>query len=133
METTQSTKNQVGADNLDSYFRFRRALRKADQTALEGLFEAAKGHAALAEYAPQATPLEVMLLSMLLEEYKVLQVVKQQFDTLRQTLAFNQPKTENKLSPEDTIPGSVDPGYGFEDVPESALHDYFNPAPKKKT
>ena len=52
------------------FARFRRALRRADQLALDDLFTSARQHVAAMQYASHALPFEVMLLSMLLEEHK---------------------------------------------------------------
>ena len=54
----------------ESFSRFRRALRRSDQLALDELFVAARQHLAAAAYAAHALPMEVFLLSMLLEEHK---------------------------------------------------------------
>lgn len=54
----------------DSYARFRRALRRSDQLALDDLFAAAHQHLAAAAYASHALPFEIFLLAMLLEEHK---------------------------------------------------------------
>jgi hypothetical protein len=53
-----------------SYARFRRALRRGDQIALDDLFSAAHKHLAAAAYASNALPFETFLLAMLLEEHK---------------------------------------------------------------
>ncbi len=53
-----------------TYGRFRRALRRADQEVLDDLLEMASPHLAMAQYAPHALPIEVMLLAMVLEEHK---------------------------------------------------------------
>lgn len=53
-----------------SLSRFRRALRRTDQIALEDLFAAARQHLAAATYAGHILPFEVFLLAMLLEEHK---------------------------------------------------------------
>lgn len=47
--------------------RFRRALRREDQEALDQLWAWARAHAAEGAYASMAAPFPVMLLSMLLE------------------------------------------------------------------
>jgi hypothetical protein len=52
------------------FARFRRALRRSDQLALDSLFAAAQQHLAAASYAAHALPFETFLLSMLLEEHK---------------------------------------------------------------
>jgi hypothetical protein len=54
----------------ESFGRFRRALRRSDQLALDDLFAAARNHLAAAAYAANALPMETFLLSMLLEEHK---------------------------------------------------------------
>ena len=57
----------------ESFSRFRRALRRSDQLALDELFAAARQHLAAAAYAAHALPMEVFLLAMLLEEHKEVQ------------------------------------------------------------
>jgi hypothetical protein len=57
----------------DSFARFRRALRRSDQRALDELFAAAHHHVAAAAYAAHPLPFETFLLAMLLEEHKEVQ------------------------------------------------------------
>jgi len=64
------------------FARFRRALRRADQLALDDLFTAARQHVAAVQYAAHALPFEVMLLSMLLEEHKEVMRLREQIDAL---------------------------------------------------
>jgi hypothetical protein len=54
----------------ESFSRFRRALRRSDQRALDDLFAAAHKHLAAAAYASHVLPFETFLLAMLLEEHK---------------------------------------------------------------
>ena len=54
----------------DSLARFRRALRRSDQLALDELLAAARQHLAPAAYAAHPLPFESFLLAMLLEEHK---------------------------------------------------------------
>jgi hypothetical protein len=61
---------QVFLEEQGSFARFRRALRRSDQVALDDLFAAARQHLAAAAYAAHALPFETFLLSMLLEEHK---------------------------------------------------------------
>ena len=61
---------QVFLQEEDALRRFRRALRRADQLALDELFDAAQQHLAAAAYAGSALPFEIFLLAMLLEEHK---------------------------------------------------------------
>jgi hypothetical protein len=50
--------------------KFRRALRREDQRALDDLFRAARYHVAAIAHTSNLLPLEAMLLAMLLEEPK---------------------------------------------------------------
>jgi len=54
----------------DSLARFRRALRRSDQLALDELLAAVRQHLAPAAYAAHPLPFESFLLAMLLEEHK---------------------------------------------------------------
>jgi hypothetical protein len=60
-----------------SYARFRRALRRSDQIALDDLFALARQHLAAAAYASHALPFETFLLCMLLEEHKEVMKLRQ--------------------------------------------------------
>jgi hypothetical protein len=66
----------------ESFARFRRALRRSDQIALDSLFACARQHLAAAAYASHALPFEIFLLSMLLEEHKEVLRLRQQVDEL---------------------------------------------------
>lgn len=57
-----------------SLAKFRRALRREDQDALDDLLAASRHHLAAAAYASHLLPFEIMLLAMLVEEHK--QVVR---------------------------------------------------------
>jgi len=70
MGRTLPSITQVFIQEEDGLRRFRRALRRADQLALDELFDAAQQHLAAAAYAGSALPFEVFLLAMLLEEHK---------------------------------------------------------------
>jgi hypothetical protein len=70
MGRTLPSITQVFLQEEDALRRFRRALRRVDQDALDELFDAAHMHLAAAAYAGSATPFEIFLLSMLLEEHK---------------------------------------------------------------
>ena len=77
----------------ESFARFRRALRRSDQIALDDLFASARQHLAAAAYASHALPFEVFLLSMLLEEHKKVMILNQQMDELIQRPSL--PKTDD--------------------------------------
>ncbi len=77
MGRTLPSVTQVFLKEQESFLRFRRALRRTDQKALDDLFAAAHKHLAAAAYASHALPFEIFLLSMLLEEHK--QVLRMRF------------------------------------------------------
>lgn len=70
MGRTLPSATMVFHQEAESFARFRRALRRSDQVALDDLFAAAQQHLAAAAYAAHALPMEIFLLSMLLEEHK---------------------------------------------------------------
>ena len=70
MGRTLPSVTQVFLKEQEFFLRFRRALRRSDQKALDDLFAAAHKHLAAAAYASHALPFEIFLLSMLLEEHK---------------------------------------------------------------
>lgn len=61
---------QTFLQEQEEFSRFRRALRRSDQRALDDLFAAAHQHLSAAAYAAHALPFETFLLAMLLEEHK---------------------------------------------------------------
>lgn len=66
--------------------RFRRALRRSDQLALDELFVAARQHLAAAAYAANLLPMETFLLAMLLEEHKEVIRLRNQLEALQNRL-----------------------------------------------
>ena len=86
MGRTLPTSTDLLLQEQESFARFRRALRRADQLALDDLFDAARLHLAATQYASHALPFEVMLLSMLLEEHKLVMRLREQIETLSRRL-----------------------------------------------
>lgn len=82
MGRTLPTITQIILQEQESFSRFRRALRRSDQLALDDLFAAAHQHLAAAAYASHALPFEVLLLSMLLEEHKEVMRLRQVLEDL---------------------------------------------------
>lgn len=83
MGRTLPSITQAFLQEQESFHRFRRALRRSDQLALDDLFAAARQHLAAASYAANPLPFETFLLSMLLEEHKqVLQLRRMLEDLL---------------------------------------------------
>jgi len=70
MGRTLPSITQAFLQEQEAFTRFRRALRRNDQLALDELFAAAHKHLAAAAYAAHALPFETFLLAMLLEEHK---------------------------------------------------------------
>lgn len=84
MGRTLPSITQAFLQEQESFSRFRRALRRGDQLALDDLFAAAHKHLSAAAYAAHALPFETFLLAMLLEEHKEVlrlrQLVENQLD-----------------------------------------------------
>lgn len=86
MGRTLPSATQVFMQEEAAFARFRRALRRSDQLALDDLFTAARQHLAAAQYASHALPFEVFLLSMLLEEHKEVMRMREWHEVLRQQI-----------------------------------------------
>lgn len=82
MGRTLPSATQAFLQEQEAFSRFRRALRRADQLALDDLFASARQHLAAAAYASHALPFETFLLAMLLEEHKEVIRLRQQLETL---------------------------------------------------
>ncbi len=80
MGRTLPSVTQAFYQEQDNFNRFRRALRRSDQLALDDLFAAARQHLAAAAYASNALPFETFLLAMLLEEHKEVMRLRQRLD-----------------------------------------------------
>ncbi len=83
MGRTVPSITQVFHEEQASLARFRRALRRSDQKALDELLSSAQQHLAAAAYAAHALPFEVFLLAMLLEEHKEVIRLRSRLDNLR--------------------------------------------------
>jgi hypothetical protein len=83
MGRTLPSITQVFFQEQDSFQRFRRALRRSDQLALDELFAAAHQHLAAAAYASHPLPFEIFLLAMLMEEHKEVLRLRQNLDALQ--------------------------------------------------
>jgi hypothetical protein len=70
MGRTLASITQIFLEEQAAFSRFRRALRREDQRALDDLFASAQKHLAASAYASHALPFETFLLAMLLEEHK---------------------------------------------------------------
>ncbi len=70
MGRTVAPISQILEAEFESWSKFRHALRREDQTAMDGLFAAAKYHLAAMAYASRLTPLEAILMGILIEHQK---------------------------------------------------------------
>jgi hypothetical protein len=82
MGRTLPSITQSLSEEQAAFSRFRRALRRSDQLALDELFVAARQHLAAAAYAANLLPMETFLLAMLLEEHKEVIRLRSQIETL---------------------------------------------------
>jgi hypothetical protein len=87
--------------------KFRRALRKEDQRALDDLFRRARYHVAAIGYTSHLLPFEAMLLAMLLEEHK---------HVLRLQARLGQPSEEETDETEWLDSGRLSFGEGDDDM-----------------
>lgn len=69
-------------EEMASFSRFRRALRRSDQLVLDELFVAARQHLAAAAYASNLLPMETFLVAMLVEEHKEVKRLRSKIEAL---------------------------------------------------
>lgn len=74
---------QVFMQEEQSLLRFKRALRRSDQLALDELLSNARLHIAAAAYATHVLPMETFLIAMLLEEHKEVRRLRDDVERLR--------------------------------------------------
>jgi hypothetical protein len=82
MGRTVAPFSQVLEAEFESWGKFRRALRREDQEALDALFAAAKHHVAAMVYASRLTPLEAILVGILVEHQKTITQLKARIQQL---------------------------------------------------
>jgi hypothetical protein len=82
MGRTLPSITQAFLQEQQSLAKFRRALRREDQRALDDLLAAARHHLAAAAYASHLLPFEVMLLAMLVEEHKEVMRLRERLEAL---------------------------------------------------
>jgi hypothetical protein len=82
MGRTLPSITQAFLEEQQSLARFRRALRREDQIALDDLLAGSHHHLAAAAYASHLLPFEIMLLAMLVEEHKEVLDLRRRLDEL---------------------------------------------------
>lgn len=80
MGRTVMTFTNIIDTELESWSKFRRGLRKDDQEIFDGIFRAARIHLAENFYAMRTIPFESIMMSIVLEQAKTI-------DTLRERVA----------------------------------------------
>jgi hypothetical protein len=118
MGRTLPSATQIILNEQESFGRFRRALRRSDQLALDDLFAAARQHTAAAQYASHALPFEVFMLAMLLEEHKQVLKLRQRVAALELTGPGKSAASRQAAPSPASLSGFVDPGCGLDDFPE---------------
>jgi len=84
MGRTVLSATQVVLREQASWSKFRRVLRKEDQEALDALFQAARYHSAALSYVSKPTPLEPILISMLIEHQEAIQALEEKIRKLEE-------------------------------------------------
>ncbi|MCZ6660095.1 MAG: hypothetical protein O6916_01555 [bacterium] len=84
MGRTVLSATQVVLREQASWRKFRRVLRKEDQEALDLLFRAARYHSAALSYVSKPTPLEPILISMLIEHQRAIQALEERIRKLEE-------------------------------------------------
>ncbi len=92
MGRTLPSITQAFLEEQQSLARFRRALRRQDQAAFDELLADARRHLAESAYASHLLPFEVMLLSMLVEERKLVNDLQRRVEGLEAQLARHPPE-----------------------------------------
>jgi len=75
--------SQVLEREYADWKKFRRGLRREDQAILDRLFDLARLHVQAGVYASRPWPLETILVSILIEQEKVLQFLRREIVELR--------------------------------------------------
>jgi hypothetical protein len=83
MGRTVPTFTMVLQQEIDSWSKFRRGLRKEDQDALDELFRAAHRQLAGSAYAARPIPFESVAMSMFLAQQRMIQELKEEMVKLR--------------------------------------------------
>ena len=80
MGRTVPTFTMVIQQEMASWSKFRRGLRKEDQESLDELFRAARMQLASSAYAARPIPFESIAMSMLLAQQKMIKDLQRQLD-----------------------------------------------------
>jgi hypothetical protein len=87
MGRTVPTFTNLIDSELSSWSKFRRGLRKQDQSAFDDMFRAAKKHLAENFYAMRTIPFESIIVSIVLEQHKKVLLLEQAVQRLQEKLS----------------------------------------------
>lgn len=82
MGRTLPTFTRIIENEIESWSKYRRGLRKEDQEIFDELFRAAKIHLAENFYAMRTIPFESIIISMLIEERKIIKKIQEEIENL---------------------------------------------------
>ncbi len=83
MGRTVPTFTNIIDDEVASWSKFRRGLRKEDQEAFDEIFRAARLHLAENFYAMRTIPFESIMVSILVEQQKALHALRREIAALK--------------------------------------------------
>jgi hypothetical protein len=87
MGRTVPTFTMVLQQEMESWTKFRRGLRKEDQEALDDLFRAARLQLAGSAYAARPIPFESIVMSMLVMQHRAIRDLEHSLESLRERTA----------------------------------------------
>jgi hypothetical protein len=82
MGRTVPTFTMVIQQEMESWTKFRRGLRKEDQDALDDLFRAARLQLASSAYAARPIPFESIVMSMMVMQQRAIQQLRERIEKL---------------------------------------------------
>lgn len=83
MGRTLPTFTRIIDSEFESWSKYRRGLRKEDQEIFDELFRSAKIHLAENFYAMRAVPFESIIISMLIEERKLIKKLQSEIENFK--------------------------------------------------
>ena len=116
MGRTVPTFTMVIQQELQSWSKFRRGLRRDDQEAFDDLFRAARLQLASSAYAARPIPFESIAMSMLLAQHRILRSCEELIRRLDERVAVLEGDDLRRSSVRtECVPAEKDVGEGTED------------------
>ncbi len=86
MGRTLPTFTRIIDSEVESWSKYRRGLRKEDQAIFDDLFRAARIHLAENFYAMRSIPFESIIISMLIEQRKLIKQLQNQLEETKEII-----------------------------------------------